>query len=141
MAHRTGLPRPSQGYSFRPSNNPIYPLPSAPQSHRFLSWQEDTPSRYDFGVYVLVLQHRRKSRRIATLYVGKGQILERLRAHLRNPVMRDYYGGPYHLRLWWASTGLNEADGIERYLADTLKPLEGQRYPLAFPISVNLPPF
>ena len=38
----------------------------------------------------------------------------------------------------WAIVPANQMDGIERYLADTLRPTVGKQYPAVLPIPVNL---
>lgn len=74
----------------------------------------------------------------STIYVGQGIIASRLAAHLNDPqIMR--YNTPNKLMATWAIVPANQWDGIERYLADTLKPLVGTHHPNASPIPVNLP--
>lgn len=76
------------------------------------------------------------------LYVGQGYGLggvgARLTAHARDPRISQYRKrGPIYVT--WAVAPAFNLDGIERYLADTLQPLEGERHPNAWPIPVNLP--
>ena len=73
-----------------------------------------------------------------TIYVGQGIIDDRLAAHLDDPRIKPY-NTPYKLMATWAIVPANQRDGIERYLADTLKPLVGSSHPNATPIPVNLP--
>lgn len=73
----------------------------------------------------------------ATVYVGQGIIRDRLRQHReeREILACQSYG----LYATWAAVSLVRRDGVERYLADTLRPKVGHRYPDAEPIAVKLP--
>jgi hypothetical protein len=73
----------------------------------------------------------------ATVRVGKGVIRDRLAAHRQDPEVQSYD----HLNLLatWASVSANYRDGVEAYLANTLNPLVGERFPNVSPITVNLP--
>jgi hypothetical protein len=73
----------------------------------------------------------------ATVYVGQGNIAERLRCHRTEPNILQY--SSLGLFVTWASVSAPSRDGIERYLADTLKPKEGVLHPYSAPIGVNLP--
>lgn len=69
--------------------------------------------------------------------VGQGAIRDRLQAHRRDPAIRVYqWRGLY---VTWAQVAAAYRDGVERYLADQLRPVLGQKYPDAAPIPVNLP--
>ena len=39
----------------------------------------------------------------------------------------------------WAVVPAHQLDGVERYLADTYQPIEGDRFPDVEPLVVNLP--
>lgn len=67
--------------------------------------------------------------------VGQGDVRDRMQAH-----MRDYRISQYNdLRFTFASVGLFQRDGVERYLGDVLRPLVAERFPDVRPIAVNLP--
>lgn len=72
-----------------------------------------------------------------TVYVGQGNIAERLGQHRRERGILQY--SPLGLFVTWASVPWHSTDGIERYLADVLKPKEGQIHPNVPAIEVNLP--
>ena len=73
----------------------------------------------------------------ATIYVGQGNISQRLGAHRIDPAVRNY--SHYGLFVTWAQLGPLSRDGVERYLANTLHPLIGSAYPQTAPIVANLP--
>jgi hypothetical protein len=72
----------------------------------------------------------------ATVYVGQGVIADRLRAHRADPRILQY--GQLGLFVTWAKVDYSR-DGIERFLANQLRPKEGPNHPEAAPVSVNLP--
>lgn len=75
-----------------------------------------------------------------TVDVGQGDISDRLDEHQNDKnILRHNKRGK--LRVTWTSVDKDSVDGVERYLADTLKPLEGRRWPKVPPIKVNLPEF
>jgi hypothetical protein len=43
------------------------------------------------------------------------------------------------MRVTWASVPAHQVDGVERYLADTHQPIEGDRFPDVEPLVVKLP--
>lgn len=73
-----------------------------------------------------------------TVRVGQGNIADRLSAHRGDRLILTHAtkGG-----LWvtWAALQAQYLDGVERFLADQLQPLVGERHPNVAPISVNLP--
>ena len=73
-----------------------------------------------------------------TVYVGKGDIAERLQAHRGDQaILKHAQNGS--LLATWATVAVEHRSGVERYLADLLSPLEGPRHPAVPPIAVNLP--
>jgi hypothetical protein len=86
------------------------------------------------GVYVI--WHGGQTPR--TVRVGQGDIADRLLAHRGDQQVLAYrsYGGLY---VTWAAVSYAEIDGVERYLADQLRPLVGDRFPNVRAIPVNLP--
>lgn len=73
----------------------------------------------------------------ATVYVGQGNISERISHHRSSTDILKYS----HLGLFvtWAHVPINLQDGVERFLADQLKPKEGSIHPHAQPVAVNFP--
>src|SRR2546425_7002427 len=73
-----------------------------------------------------------------TVYVGQGDIANRLAAHRSDAHILQY--SSLGLFVTWASVATQPVrDGIERYLAEQLQPRVGQAYPNVPPIGVNLP--
>ena len=59
------------------------------------------------------------------VYVGQGDIASRLNKHKQDPQILHYRkDGP--LLVTWAAVPPSQKDGVERYLADQLRPLEGR---------------
>ena len=73
-----------------------------------------------------------------TVRVGQGDIAARLAAHRADRLITTHAtkGG---LMVTWAAVEARYLDGAERYLADQLQPLVGDRHPNVVPIPVNLP--
>lgn len=67
--------------------------------------------------------------------VGSGKIKDRIADH-RNDEVITAFG---NLKVTWAGVNANQMQGVEKYLADELNPLEGERFPDRTPIIVNLP--
>lgn len=92
-----------------------------------------------FGVYVIWHDGTTApGGRPECVRVGQGQIADRMRRHRTDPQITAYdlFGT---LRFTWAVVnGETERVGIERYLADSLRPIVGQYYQVE-PIAVNLP--
>ena len=73
-----------------------------------------------------------------TVYVGQGNIAERIAVHRSDPSFLQY--SSLGLFVTWASVpGQAARDGIERYLADQLRPMIGEAYPNVPPVGANLP--
>lgn len=70
------------------------------------------------------------------VYVGQGNIKDRINAHQRNPKILGY--AHKDLRVTWAKVHQN-LDRIEKGLADRLHPLVGEAYPDVIPLAVNSP--
>ena len=87
-----------------------------------------------FGVYVI--WHTGNPSR--TVRVGQGDIVDRLCCHREDRAVLAYkkYG---ELRVTWAAVPPHLVGGVERYLAELLKPRVGDRFPAALPIAVNSP--
>ena len=74
----------------------------------------------------------------AWVRIGEGDIAERIREHRLDANITAYsvYGD---LRVTWAIIGRRQTRrGVERFLADRLRPIVGE-YPDVAPIEVNLP--
>ena len=90
----------------------------------------------DAKIYgVFVIWHEGDPGRVVC--VGQGNIGDRLKFHRRNSEVQKFakFGA---LRVMWAAVQAHEVDGVERYLADYLKPLIVNFRPDTAPIAVNL---
>ena len=73
----------------------------------------------------------------AVVYLGQGNIKERLAAHRIDPKIQKYeYLGLY---VTWATVHEYYCDGVESHLAGTLRPIVGLNHPQVTPIAVNSP--
>ncbi len=72
-----------------------------------------------------------------TVYVGQGDIKNRFSTHRVDRRIIAYR--PKGLFVTWAWVCQNELDGIERFLADQLRPLVEDKHPDVRPLPVNLP--
>ena len=105
-----------------------------------LNWLEgwfDDPVSPASGAGVYVIWHPLGADNPATVYVGQGQIAQRLEE-------RRYDGRLVHFRRYdllvsCAAVPEDQRDGVERYLAHVLAPKVGEKWPDAEPIVVNLP--
>jgi hypothetical protein len=70
--------------------------------------------------------------------VGQGDVADRLAAHSRDSTITRYarFGCLYTT---WPAVSISYRDGVERFLADRLLPLVGDRHPATVPVPVNLP--
>ena len=68
--------------------------------------------------------------------VGQGNIRDRLYDHRNDPAITVY---GRNLLVTWARVPAYQLDGVERYLAEELKPAVGERFPNSHPIAVNIP--
>ena len=67
--------------------------------------------------------------------IGQGIIRDRLSAHRNDKAITAY---PL-LYVTWAPVLASYRDGVERYLANILKPIVGGAFPNAIPTQVSLP--
>ena len=67
--------------------------------------------------------------------IGSGEIKDRIADHRNNQEITDYP----NLKVTWAKVKANQMQGVEKYLADTLNPEIGERFPDRTPIDVNFP--
>lgn len=88
----------------------------------------------DRGVYVI----KRFGKQERTIYVGQGDISERLSRH-RNSYRITRHGNTHDLKVTWAPVLVRRRSGVERYLHEALEPLEGTYQTDDPPIKVNLP--
>ena len=73
-----------------------------------------------------------------TVYVGQGNVADRISDH-RNDWKITRHRSKGGLFVTWADVSIFQRDGVERYLANELSPLEGDHHPQAIPLAVNLP--
>lgn len=67
--------------------------------------------------------------------VGQGIIRDRLATHRSDKAITAYSS----LYVTWAPVDALYRDGVERYLANILKPVIGDAFPTVIPIPVSLP--
>lgn len=67
--------------------------------------------------------------------VGQGNIRDRLYRHRNDPEITKYQS----LYVTWAPVSFLYRNGIERYLANVLRPVVGDAFPVAIPTPVSLP--
>jgi hypothetical protein len=73
----------------------------------------------------------------AVVYVGQGAIAQRLETHRENPAILAF--SRLGLFVTWAWVRTDARDGVERHLANRLRPLVGVAHPITAAIEVNLP--
>lgn len=73
----------------------------------------------------------------AVVYIGQGDIKDRIAKHRKNPEVQQYAN--LDLYVTWATVHEASRNGVEVYLANTWKPKVGARHPIAPPIVVNSP--
>ena len=88
------------------------------------------------GIYCIFQLVPAKYKLYHTIYVGSGIIRNRIKAHRKEPNIKRY---KYLLVTWAEIPKQGNREGVERYLADELIPLEGSDYPDVEPIAVNFP--
>ncbi|MEE9466405.1 MAG: hypothetical protein V3W14_12630 [Candidatus Neomarinimicrobiota bacterium] len=67
--------------------------------------------------------------------LGSGIIKDRIAAHRNDKLITVYK----NLKVTWAKVNATQMEGVEKYLADELKPAIGDAFPDRTPIPVNLP--
>lgn len=90
-------------------------------------------STSDVGVYIIWCSGDRVAR------VGQGDIRERLSEHRRNNNILRHRSRGQLLVSWASVSDPRLREKMERYLGDTLDPLEGEQFPDVVPMQVNLP--
>ncbi len=88
------------------------------------------------GVYVIWMGVHREGTNV--VYVGKGDVADRIAYHRRSGSEVLAYRQYGELLVTWASVPETLRDGVEVYLANRFQPLIGT-HPNAAPIQVNLP--
>ena len=100
----------------------------------------DLTSFKAFGVYVIWSKASLFPNTCYTVYVGQGKVQDRLDDHRKDSeILR--HGKQSTLYATWAKLPSTLCDGAERYLAEQLQPVEGDRHPDAPHVVVNLPDF
>ena len=87
-----------------------------------------------FGVYVI--WHGGAVPRVVR--VGQGVVADRLTSHRKDAAVLSYEQSGI-LYVTWAAVPARLVDGVERYLAERLRPLVGDRFPQVAPVPVNSP--
>jgi len=73
----------------------------------------------------------------AVVYVGQGNIQDRLKKHRKDPQILTYKKNG--LFATWAELNLINRDGVEKYLSDKWNPKIGRNFPGVQSIQVNSP--
>lgn len=73
----------------------------------------------------------------AVVYIGQGNIKDRLAEHRLDKRIRAYSN--QELYVTWANVAEVHRNGVEAYLADYWKPKVGSSHPTAYHITVNSP--
>ena len=99
--------------------------------------REDIFGEYGWprGVYVIWRGDQNRT----VIRVGQGYISDRLAHHSTDPTILQYAQGYDLYASWVVISDLNDRDGVERYLGNTLDPLVGMRFPNVTPLVVNAP--
>jgi hypothetical protein len=108
---------------------------SHPGSGKWWSFARISDSDAPRGLHGVYCVFQRLPGRYRTIWVGQGDIGERLAAHAREPRI---FGRPF-LLVTWAETDAAQTDGIQKFLIEALRPIEGEQAPDAEPTTVNLP--
>ena len=91
---------------------------------------------YSDGVYI-VWRPEPATRLWRDVYVGQGKIKPRLSFH--RWTKQGATAGDDYLRATWAPVAKADRSGVEAYLAQRLRPEQGNVWPKVAGISVNLP--
>lgn len=94
---------------------------------------EHTHFNYRHGVYII--WHGGRNPKV--VYVGQGDIKDRIQFHRGNEAVQQYE--PYGLYVTWADVSASSRDGVESFLAQRWTPKVGTDHPSADPIEVNSP--
>ena len=98
----------------------------------------DLPASGTYGVYAI--GRVCSDGCIRTIYVGSGDIPGRLADHRLDDGITRHGSNGTLLRMTWARVSAPQREGVEKFVADSLNPIEGKNRPSAEPITVNLPP-
>ena len=91
------------------------------------------------GIYILWYPET-DTRPFQVMYVGQGIIRNRVDHHRGNHSRILHKVVARHLRLTWTVVpSIADRNAIERYLAETLRPVVGEAWPGVLPLRVNLP--
>ena len=91
------------------------------------------------GVYVIWAEDADGNRKEA-VYVGQGKPLaDCLARHRKENTITRHQRSGCTLRVTWADVKKPQRGGVEHFLAQALRPLEGDRWSDDDPVQVNLP--
>lgn len=89
------------------------------------------------GVYVIWMPGSDVDGAPIYIRVGQGDVADRIACHRLDEDVQEYENG--NLRFTFARVDRAQRGGVERYLAEKLQPLVGDRFPTDPMIAVNLP--
>ena len=109
-----------------------------------LEWTPSMPLKtfnyvnFDFSDGVYIASRPEPDTKLwRAVYVGQGIIKTRLSFHRRAKL--ESTTGEAYLRATWAAVEKGKRDGVEAFLAQRLRPEQGDVWPEAAGITVNLP--
>ena len=91
------------------------------------------------GVYVIWYVQTHPERKPVCVYVGQGNISERLDEHRQDARILNAIGGHVAQESFATINDPSLRDAAERYLANVLKPVVGCNHPNEVPAAVTLP--
>jgi hypothetical protein len=107
--------------------------------HKLLNVRLTKGSLAKGGVYVIWAEDASGINK-QTIYLGQGKpVADCLQRHRGEKRITKYQKAGRVLRVTWAKVAKDHRGGIEHFLAETLNPLEGERWSDDDPVGVNLP--
>ena len=91
------------------------------------------------GVYIIWYFNSENQNRPITIYVGQGNIVDRLKSHREDSDIQLLKDNGFDLNVSWCAVPKRHRDGVENYLGELLSPVVGERYPNVSPTAINLP--
>ena len=114
-------------------NNLVWAKTAQNTWHNLLAW--DFSSIKSIGVYHIWCVGKSVNYNVRC---GQGIIGARITVHKNDPqIVKHANSGTLYVT--WAAVPSAQLDAVERFLADHYRPVEGDRYPDAPPLVVNLP--
>ena len=90
---------------------------------------------HDYGVYII---WNYEHLFVQTIYIGMGQVAERIMQHRIDEKFKQYEINR-ELLVTWAEIPPESCGGVEHYLANAYPPAIGSRHSADLPIRINVP--